>query len=110
MTLNYSIGNLIRSETILKGQKVLPPLNAGSFSSKGRKQVAGAFRWRYETVSSGSQKLGGLRRPLAEGKNIGPFYAELAPTVELLTCNEKVGSSNLSFGTIKKFQNFRKIY
>ena len=81
-------------------------MNAGSFSSKGQKQVAGAFRWRYETVSSDSQKSSGLRRPLAEGRNIGPFYAELAPTVELLTCNEKVGSSNLSFGTINNFKNF----
>ena len=81
-------------------------MNAGSFSSKGQKQVAGAFRWRYETVSSDSQKSSGLRRPFAEGRNIGPFYAELAPTVELLTCNEKVGSSNLSFGTINNFKNF----
>ena len=28
--------------------------------------------------------------------------AELALTVELLTCNEKVGSSNLSFGTMNR--------
>lgn len=32
--------------------------------------------------------------------HVPPLNAELAPTVELLTCNEKVGSSNLSFGTI----------
>lgn len=28
-------------------------------------------RWQYTTVSLGSQKLDGLRRPLAEGRNIG---------------------------------------
>lgn len=41
--------------------------------SNPRIGVAGRVvsRWQYTTVSLGSQKLDGLRRPLAEGRNIG---------------------------------------